>query len=124
MNSAGAPVVLLVDDHDDTREMYAHALRLSAFQVLEAGDGEKGLALATETPPAVVVTDLVMGGPVPATDLCRRFGAEGVPVLVVTGIVGGPLHEEIRAAGCAAVLIKPVPPDTLVAEIRRVLESA
>jgi CheY-like chemotaxis protein len=68
MAPPNAPLVLLVEDHADTRTMYALYLRVSGFEVLEAADAEEGLASARLARPAVVVTDLSMPGPTPVLD--------------------------------------------------------
>jgi len=51
--------VLLVDDDPDTRTMYALALGLAQFDVLESGDGATALSTASDRLPDVVVTDLL-----------------------------------------------------------------
>jgi CheY-like chemotaxis protein len=122
MSSANAPpVVLLVDDHTDSREMFAEMLLRSGFIVVEAQNGDQALARLTEQRPSIVVTDLRMPG-LPAVELCRQLQKQGIPVIAVTALHPGPEHEEARAAGCAAVLLKPVLPDVLITEIRRILE--
>ena len=124
MSSMNAPLVLLVDDHADTREMYAVMLGLSGFAVLEAEDGASALAQITAQQPSVVVTDLRMPGAVPVLDVCRRLHETGVPVIVLTGLEPGPERDDVDAVGCAVVLLKPVAPDVLIAEIRRILSSS
>ena len=119
MTAPNAPVVLLVEDHADTRMMYAVFLRLSGFEVLEATDAEEGLSFARAARPAIVVTDLGMPGPSSVLDLCKQFSAVDVPVLAVTGNIRLGAHAELEAAGCAGVLLKPVTPETLLSEIRR-----
>jgi two-component system CheB/CheR fusion protein len=117
-----APIVLLVDDHADTRDLHAQIFSLSGFTVWEAEDGAAALDKAAVGPlPSVVVTDLRMPGRVSAADLCRRFTADDVPVIALTGVGPGPEHEAMRVAGCCAILVKPVRLDTLVAAVKRVL---
>ncbi len=118
------PTVLLVDDHADSREMYAVMLQMSGFDVAEAEDGAQAVARLTTLRPSILVTDWRMSGRVPASEMCRHFRAKGVPVIVVTGVCPGSEHENIRSACGAAILTKPVNPATLVAEIRRLLDAA
>jgi CheY-like chemotaxis protein len=115
------PLVLLVDDHTDGREMFAEMLLRSGFIVVEAENGDQALARLKEQCPSIVVTDLRMPG-LPAVELCRQLHKHGIPVIALTALYPGPEHEAARAAGCAAVLMKPVLPDVLVTEIRRILE--
>ena len=124
MTPHSSPAVLLVEDHLDNRDMYSLMLRSLGCSVIEAANGDEALAQASAHRPSIVVTDLRMPGTVTSLDVCRHFAAIGVPVIVVTGVTPGPEHDEIKGAGCAAVLVKPVTPDALVAEIHRVLELA
>lgn len=53
--------ILLVDDDDMTRELYAEVFRKTgAYEVLEANDGVEGLDLATKELPDVIFTGIVM----------------------------------------------------------------
>ncbi len=121
MTQRPAPVVLLIDDHDDTRDMYAVALRQRGFDVYDAADGPAALRQASEHAPSIIVTDLRLRGEVSGLDLCGHFGQQGIPVIVLTGVTGARAHEKVRRAGCRALLVKPVAPDTVETEIRRIL---
>lgn len=52
--------ILLVDDDDNTRELYADVFRNSGFEVREAKDGLEGLDMATKERPDVVFTGIIM----------------------------------------------------------------
>lgn len=123
-SDAACALVLLVEDHADTREMYAAVLADAGFEVVHAANGAEALAVTASALPAVVVTDLWMGGAVSAEDVCRRLHALGVPVLAVTVVAPGEEHEAMRGAGRSAVLLKPLAPDRLVIEVLRLLEGA
>ena len=58
--AAQLPAALLIDDHDDTREMYRLALSDAAFRVFEAGNGLDGAVCASDALPDVIVTELAM----------------------------------------------------------------
>ena len=49
---ANSPVVLIVEDHDDTREMLQLLLQVFGCRVIPAHDGEEALSLAATTQPA------------------------------------------------------------------------
>jgi DNA-binding response OmpR family regulator len=117
------PVILLVEDHRDSREMYAQMFRLAGFRVLEAEGGDAALAETAGVCPSLVVTDLRMPGCVSAPQLCRHFSDRGVPVLALTGVIPGREHSDMRAAGCLEILLKPVRPDELIVEVRRILSG-
>lgn len=121
MSGDVSPLVLIVDDHVDTREMYSLLLSACGYRVQEAADGEEALATLGETP-AVVITDVRMPGLMTAADVCRHFHQVSVPVIVMTGLWGAsPEVKELQESGCASVLMKPALPDAVLAEIERVL---
>lgn len=115
--------VLLVDDDADTRAMYAMALELSEFEVLEASDGAAALALASESLPDVVVTDLTGPG-LDGFELVSWLQADPrtarIQAIVVTGWADQATRARTLKAG-AAFLSKPCLPDVLVAEVFRAL---
>lgn len=117
--------VLLVEDHDDSRTMYAEFLELS-FDVDTAADGPSGLHQARQTPPDIVVTDLSLPG-MDGFQLIAELRADPalarVPVICLSGF-GGSTHEaRARAAGCDRIVQKPCMPDALAAEIHGLLEE-
>jgi two-component system, cell cycle response regulator DivK len=117
------PLVLLVDDFSDTRSMYAEFLSYCGFDVAEADDGLKAVEQTVALRPSLVVMDLSLPY-LSGTEATRRIRADprtaAIPVLVVSGHTGSEI-EEARSAGCTDVLVKPCPPDELVARIQATL---
>jgi DNA-binding response OmpR family regulator len=118
------PVVILVEDHDDTREMYADSLTHAGFRVLTARDAETGFDVATSTRPAVVVIDFLLPG-ASGADLCHRLKNDdrtsNVPTVLVTATSQRGNVETALAKGCAIIRIKPYLPDALARDIRAIL---
>ena len=111
--------VLLVDDHDDGREVLTEFLSFSGFEVEGVGSGEDALLrIATRGAPGIVVTDLTLGQ-MSGVDLARKLreGGVKVPVLAVTGHV----NFEDTDGLFTEVLPKPVPLPRLVASVKRAL---
>lgn len=107
--------VLLVEDHVDSREMYAEFLR-TEFTVVEAGDGLGALELMRRSLPDVVVTDLAL----PKMDgfaLVEQIRADArlrdVPVIALSGFSSEEHETRARAVGSDVVLRKPCLPDEL-----------
>jgi DNA-binding response OmpR family regulator len=116
----GRPRVLLVEDHDDLRRLFATALTLAGFTVRQATDGLEALRAIDVDPPDIVVLDLIL--PVVDGFAVRREMEEhahtrGIPVVVVTAI---PQHD-LQSFNAACTLTKPVMPADLVAAVRRCL---
>jgi CheY-like chemotaxis protein len=109
------PLLLLVEDHVDTRQMYAEYLG-SAFRVLEAGDGQEALEMMRAQPPDILVTDLSLPR-VDGFELIARVRADqamrAMPIICLSGY-GGQSHDaRARAAGSDRVIQKPCMPDAL-----------
>jgi CheY-like chemotaxis protein len=119
------PLVLLVDDDRQCREMYAASLREAGFEVAEAHNGNQAVAKAEEQTPSIVVTDLALPG-LDGYQLARRLRQSettgAVPIIAITGY-GGFMDDTARAlnGGCNAVLTKPCLLDRLLEEIERLL---
>jgi CheY-like chemotaxis protein len=111
--------VLLVEDHADSRQMYAEFLRMQ-FTVVEAGDGINALEVMAKTRPDVVVTDLALPR-MDGFELVRRMKADerlrDVPVIALSGFSGADHEERAREAGSSVVLQKPCLPDDLARAI-------
>ena len=120
------PIVLLVDDYPDAREMYAEYLDFSGFDVVEAENGMEALQRALETEPDIILMDLslpVMDG----WEATRRLKADrrtrAIPVVALTGHAMAGHSKGALEAGCDSFVAKPCLPDQLVAEIRKMLSS-
>ena len=117
-----APLVLLVEDDRDTREMYSEFLSYSGMRVTEASSGPRALDSARAERPDVIVTDIAMPG-MDGIELSRKLRASeptrDVPIIAVTGS----LSEGAREAGANIVLEKPCSPDELLHVIEDVLHK-
>jgi two-component system, cell cycle response regulator DivK len=119
------PSVLLVEDDQDGRRMYAEWLTGAGFRVSEAHNGLQALERAFDFLPDVVVTDLNIPG-IDGFELTRRLKQDprtsSIPVLAVTGYAAFAADPgRARRAGCDAVLPKPCSPDDLESAIRSLI---
>ena len=115
--------VLLVEDTDDEREMYAESLRLVGYRTLQARNADDALRLAIELLPAVIVTDVVLPGSVDGFTLTRLLKEDArtqdIPVVILTGRVFEADRANAAQVGCDLFLSKPCLPDELTAAVRR-----
>lgn len=109
------PLILLVEDHQDTRQMYAEFLA-GAFNVTTAPDGAEALDLMRTRRPDLLITDLSL----PRIDgfaliALVRQDAElaGIPIICLSGYGGHAYEQRARDAGCDRLLQKPCLPDAL-----------
>ena len=107
--------VLLVEDHADSRAMYAEFLRPD-FNVVEAEDGVAAFELMERTLPDIVVTDLALPR-MDGFELIERMRDDDrfrlVPVIALSGYSGSDHEDRAMLAGSDLVLLKPCLPETL-----------
>jgi CheY-like chemotaxis protein len=119
-------LVLVVEDYQDAREMYAAYLQFSGFDVAEAGNGVEAVEKATELLPDIVLMDLALPR-MDGWEATRRLKADArtrhIPIVALTGHALAGHAEGAREAGCDSFVTKPCLPDALVAEIRRLLDQ-
>jgi CheY-like chemotaxis protein len=100
------PRVLLVDDSDEHRGLYAAMLRSTAT-VSTAARGEHALSLACADPPDVIVLDVMMPG-MDGWETCERLKADsttaGIPIVMLTSLDDVDVPARARQAGAIAVL--------------------
>ncbi|HYZ88866.1 MAG TPA: response regulator [Myxococcales bacterium] len=120
------PLVLVVDDFQDNREMYAEFLAYQGFRVIQAANGVEALDQAFTNHPDIIIMDLslpVMDG----WEATRRLKADqrtnAIPVVALTGHAMQGHSKGAIEAGCDSFVAKPCLPDQLVAEIRKMLSN-
>jgi CheY-like chemotaxis protein len=123
---AGPVLVLVVDDHLDSAEMYAFALSRLNIQSLTAESPEEAYALACARRPDAIVSDLQLSGG-SGFDLARRLRADAdtrdVAIIILTGHAGPSTSAEAHAAGCDRFLVKPCLPADLASAIMEVVAT-
>jgi two-component system cell cycle response regulator DivK len=127
MGKRQAPLVLIVDDFEDNREMYAQYLRFHGYEIAEADNGQEALKQAAALHPDVIVMDLSLPG-MDGWEATRRLKQEpltrDIPVIALTGHALTGSEHTAREAGCDRFLTKPCAPAVLGQEIRKVLPGA
>jgi two-component system cell cycle response regulator DivK len=126
MTDENAPLILVVDDYQDAREMYAEYLQFSGFRVAEAKNGNEAIEKAFDLRPALILMDLSLPGMDgwEATRLLKSDErTQHIPVVALTGHALAGASEGARKAGCDSFVTKPCLPDDLVVEVRRMLNA-
>jgi CheY-like chemotaxis protein len=120
-----APLILVVDDAEDNRELYAEYLLYSGLRVAHAVDGEHALLKVMRLLPDLVVMDLAL--PIldgwEATRLVKQHPKTcHIPVIAITGHTLEANLKRAEEMGADAVLMKPCAPDALLKVIRQLLD--
>ena len=119
--------ILIVEDHEDTRELLKYNLTAAGYDVAAAADGFEAVELATTFLPELIILDLMMPG-IDGLEVCRRLKqddrTDSIPVIMLTArsdevdrIVGLEL-------GADDYVVKPFSPRELVLRIKAVLRRA
>jgi chemotaxis family two-component system response regulator PixH len=121
-----SPLVLVVDDDADTRELYRLFFEVGQYRVAEADSMERAIEVARDVRPDVILTDwrLGDGDGLALCDALHRHGrTRRIPVVAATGM-SLPVETRTRARqlGCESFLTKPVDLDLLMRVIASTLE--
>lgn len=116
--------ILLVEDHEDNRNIYRTILEHYGYEVVIATDGQSGIRLAREARPDLVLMDLSI--PVvdgwEATRLLKADGeTSSIPIIALSAHALAEDRERARQAGCDGYLAKPVEPRRVLEEVARFL---
>jgi CheY-like chemotaxis protein len=116
------PLVLVVDDHAEGRDICAVLLLQAGFRVATAINGLDGLVKALSLRPDVIVMDLAMPD-LDGLDCTRQLAisttTREIPVIVLTAHATLEAREHATAAGCRGFLVKPFEAADLIAEVGR-----
>jgi signal transduction histidine kinase len=118
--------ILVVEDDNDSRTMLTALLGGNGHSVEEASDGEEAWKILEESPPDLIVTDILM----PKMDgfsLCRKvkndLALEKIPVIFYTATYVSKEDEELALSlGGTLFIVKPEEPDVLLQKIQTVLK--
>jgi DNA-binding response OmpR family regulator len=113
--------ILVVDDESTIREVVRRYLERDGFAVREAEDGYAALDAIEETPPDLIVLDLMLPGIDGLTITRHLHGRHRIPILILTA--KGDVRDRIRGLDLGAddYLTKPFSPQELVSRVRAVL---
>ncbi len=116
LRTARQPTILVVEDHDDTREMLHTLLEMWGCRVVEACDGLEAVEAASRERPEMILMD----GSLPFLDgleATRRIRENGlrdqVKILALDGWGTASYHAAALAAGCDDIIKKPLDFDRL-----------
>jgi DNA-binding response OmpR family regulator len=117
--------IVVVEDDPNIADLVELYLRREGFRVIQATDGEAGLAAIDREKPRMAILDVGLPGQIDGLEVCRRVRASGVtPVLMLTardGEIDRVLGLEL---GADDYVTKPFSPRELVARVRAILRRA
>jgi CheY-like chemotaxis protein len=126
MDTRQTPLVMVLDDDRDTRDLYRLVFELTGYRIVDAATVADCVRLVSTLRPDALVTDWLL----PDGDglaLCAQVHhipvMRRMPILVVTGVSLSPeVIERARALGCARTMQKPVDPEALVEAVTTLVD--
>jgi two-component system, cell cycle response regulator DivK len=116
--------ILVIEDQEDNRQILRDLLTNADFEVIEAVDGEAGLAAAAAHRPDLILMDIQLPG-IDGYEVTRRLKADtllhAIPIIAVTSYALAGEVDKARAAGCDAYIPKPYSRRQLLAKVREYL---
>jgi two-component system, cell cycle response regulator DivK len=113
--------ILVVEDTEDNRRIVRDLLSSAGYDILEASDGEAGVAMAQAHKPDLILMDIQLPV-IDGYEATRRIKADPalahIPILAVTSYALSGDEAKAHAAGCDGYLAKPFSPRELLGKVR------
>jgi two-component system, cell cycle response regulator DivK len=118
--------ILVIEDNERNMYLVTFILEKAGYQVVQARDGQAGIALARQVKPDLILLDIqlpVMDGYAVARELSKTGDLGHVPIVAVTSYAMLGDREHALEAGCVGYIEKPINPVTFVIEIEQFLPA-
>ena len=114
--------ILYVEDNEFNRKIVRDLLARTSYRLIEATDGEAGVATALQEIPSLILMDIQLPK-ISGLDATRRLRADPrtarVPIIAITSYALSGDEQRALDAGASAYLAKPYSPRELLELIRK-----
>ena len=122
-----AKTILYVEDNEMNRQLVRDLLKRTTYRLIEAHDGEAGVAMALAERPGLILMDIQLPK-ISGMEATRQLRAEAAtadtPIVAITSFALSGDEQKAKQAGATAYLAKPYSPRDLLALIRKLLPEA
>ena len=119
-----AKTILYIEDNEMNRQLVRDLLKRTTYRLIEAHDGEAGVATALEHRPDLILMDIQLPK-ISGIEATRKLRAEeataATPIIAITSFALAGDDQKAKAAGATAYLAKPYSPRDLLKLIRKLL---
>ena len=116
--------ILYVEDNEMNRKIVRDLLKRTTYTLIEAFDGEEGVAKALEVKPGLILMDIQLPK-ISGMEAMRQIRADAsfaaTPIVAITSFALSGDDQKAKAAGATAYLAKPYSPLDLLGLIRKLL---
>ena len=116
--------ILYVEDNEPNRMIVRDLLKRTTYKLIEAHDGEAGVAMALEHVPDLILMDIQLPK-ISGMEAMRQIRAvpemAATPIIAITSFALSGDEQKAKAAGATAYLAKPYSPLDLLGLIRKLL---
>lgn len=116
------PLVLVIEDNEQNLYLMRFLLEKNGFTVVEATDGLKGVEMAKETKPNLILLDIQlprMDGYAVAQEIRKNDELSATPIVAVTSYAMVGDRERVLAAGADGYIEKPIDPEKFIDQIKK-----
>lgn len=116
--------ILIIEDNEQNLYLETFILQKNGHEIIQARNGERGVALALQIVPDLILLDIQlpgMDGYTVAEELRKNPEITDIPIIAVTSYAMAGDRERILEAGCTSYIEKPINPDTFHLEITQFL---
>ena len=114
---------LVIEDNEDNRLVISLLLEDAGYQVKTAHDGESGYRTAVTLQPDFILLDIQLPD-IDGTEVLHRLRKDNatcdIPVIAVTSYAMSGDREHLLAVGCNGYLEKPIDPERIISQIRKI----
>jgi CheY-like chemotaxis protein len=118
------PKILVIEDNEQNLYLVTFILEAHGYRVVQARDGRKGVELAGQVDPQLIILDIqlpVMDGYTVARELRSNSDLADVPIVAVTSYAMAGDRERVLEAGCTGYIEKPIDPETFMDQVEAYL---
>ncbi|HEV8096121.1 MAG TPA: response regulator [Burkholderiales bacterium] len=119
-----AKTILYVEDNEMNRQIVRDLLKRTKYSLIEAHDGEAGVAKALEARPDLILMDIQLPK-ISGMEAMQRLRADATtantPIIAITSFALSGDEQKAKEAGATAYLAKPYSPRDLLGLIRKIL---
>ena len=115
---------LVIEDNEDNMNLITFILKKNGYSTVWAENGRRGVELAVQEKPEFIILDIQLPDidGYEALRLIRVSEADGeVPIIAMTSYAMSGDREKLLIAGCTGYIEKPIDPETVMAEIRKII---